>query len=450
MGQDQPIWAFALAIAAFAATPAPAAAQLGEDGSEINSSDYTIDLYTGVVQGGAQMIGLGGAFVAIAEGVDGNLVNAATAAHRPGYSVDHFDYWLGFAFNAPFSVGDFYNTGGFSSEAGFDQSGFTYLAPALNLQWGPFGVGATLEIQTARINSEGTAAGDDDDATIRFQFMKLRLQAAYQFLEGQLIVGFGGIVLVQRAVGGQNILDEEHLYVTDGLGYEVGMIYRPNRRRYRLAASFEGPIETSAAQDGDVIENDFYLPRSVYKPWETRLGFAYQFGGRPLNPVWQNVDQVVQDEVGDLWASMSRDERSLYRTETWRRLRREYRAQDRRYLLISTAVHIVGRSREAVSVESFLTQRVQHSGDDVNLSPRWGLETDLIPNWIRLRSGGYVEPSRVELTNPRFHYTVGLDFKVGWWDVFGVWSEDYLWRLGLSMDIARDYFVGSFGIGGWY
>jgi len=428
-----------------------ARAQLGQDGDLIQSSDYTIDLYAGSVQGGARMIGLGGAYVAIAEGVDGNLVNPATPAFRPSYSVDHFDYWLGFALSAPFSVGDAFNTGGFSSEAGFDQSGFTHFAPSANLQWGPFGVGLTFELQTARINSLGEAAGPEDDATLRFQFMKVRLQAAYQFVDGQLIMGFGGILVAQRVLGGDNFFEEEELYITDGFSFEVGTLWRPNGEQYRLAASLEGMVDTGATnEEGDVIVEDFYLPRGIYKPWEIRTGFAYQFGDRPLNPVWQNVDEVIQNEVGDLWDQMSSDEQSIYEKETWRRLRREHRAQPRHYLLLTGALHLIGPAKEAVSVESFLTQHVQRSGDDLSLSPRWGIETDLIPNWITLRYGNYVEPSRVEQTNPRFHYTFGLDFKVGWWDVFGVWSEDYLWRLGLSADIADNYAIWSIGIGGWY
>ena len=187
-----------MALIAILVSPSTAAGQLGQDGDAIESSDYRIDLYTGPVQGSARMIGLGGSYVAIAEGVDGNLVNPATPALRP---VDHFDYWIGFALTAPFSVGDAYNTGGFAGDTGFAQSGFTYLAPSLNLQWGPFGVGATIEIQTARLNSQGMAADPDDDATIRFQFLKVRLQAAYQLLGGELVLGVGAVLVAQRALG---------------------------------------------------------------------------------------------------------------------------------------------------------------------------------------------------------------------------------------------------------
>jgi hypothetical protein len=249
-----------------------------------------------------------------------------------------------------------------------------------------------------------------------------------------------------------SIFDEEELFASQGLNFEVGALYRPNNEQYRLGASVEGPVNTSALDDDEpsIIREGFFLPRGAYKPWEIRLGGAYQFGNRPLNPVWDNVDEVVAREVGDIWDEMSSDEQDLYRKETWRRLRREFRAMPRRYILTTASLHIIGPARDAVSVEGFLTQTVQHSGNGVNLSPRWGLETDVVPSWITMRYGNYVEPSRVAQMNPRFHYTFGLDVKLGWWDVLGVWSEDYLWRLGLSMDVARDYYVGSVSIGGWY
>jgi len=432
----------------FAVASTSSAAAQGEDGDRITSSDYTIDLYKGTVHGSARMVGLGGAFVAIGEGVDGNLVNAATAALRPGYSVDHFDYWLGFALTSPFSVGDAFNTGGFASEGGFDQSGFHYLAPSVNLQWGPFGVGLTFELTEASMNSSGRAASGIDDSNLRVQMMTARLQTAYQLIDDQFMVGVGAIFVVQRILGGQGLLEQQELFVTDGFSFEVGAIYRPNEEHYRLGASFEGQVDTSRNGD-DVIAEGFYLPRGIYKPWELRFGGAYQFGVA-LNRVWRDVDAVVHDEVGDLWDSMSDDARALYTRETWRRLRREYRAQPRHYLLTTVALHLIGQADAGVSVESFLVQRVQRSGGDVSFSVRWGLETDLIPNWVAIRYGNYIEPSRVAQTNPRFHYTFGVDVKLGWWDVFGIWSEDYLWRLGLSADIARSYAVWSLGIGGWY
>ncbi|MGE0325402.1 MAG: hypothetical protein AB7S68_23955, partial [Polyangiaceae bacterium] len=48
-----------------------AAGPLGAEGSEIRTSDYTVDLYQGPVTASSRVIGLGGAYVSIAEGVEG-------------------------------------------------------------------------------------------------------------------------------------------------------------------------------------------------------------------------------------------------------------------------------------------------------------------------------------------------------------------------------------------
>ena len=74
---------------------AHAAGPLGSNGAPITTSAYSIDLYQGAVSAGNRVMGLGGAYVALAEDVDGDLQNPAAPAVRPFFSIDHFDYWLG-------------------------------------------------------------------------------------------------------------------------------------------------------------------------------------------------------------------------------------------------------------------------------------------------------------------------------------------------------------------
>ncbi|HEY2405809.1 MAG TPA: hypothetical protein VGI10_07395, partial [Polyangiaceae bacterium] len=91
---------------------APAVAQL-RDGATITTSRYTIDLYQGPVLAGTRVIGLGGAFVAIGEGVDGNSQNPAAPAVRTPESNSHIDYDLGFGLTFPATLknSDFFNSG---------------------------------------------------------------------------------------------------------------------------------------------------------------------------------------------------------------------------------------------------------------------------------------------------------------------------------------------------
>src|SRR5688572_27735787 len=95
-----------------ASSTAHAAGPLGSNGAPITTSAYSIDLYQGAVSAGNRVMGLGGAYVALAEDVDGDLQNPAAPAVRPFFSIDHFDYWLGLGLTFPASLSkiDFFNS----------------------------------------------------------------------------------------------------------------------------------------------------------------------------------------------------------------------------------------------------------------------------------------------------------------------------------------------------
>jgi hypothetical protein len=128
---------------------ATAGGPLGENCEPIKSSRYSIDLYQGAVYSGSRVVGLGGAYVAVAEDVDGNLQNPAASAVRPYYSTDYFDYSLGFSVAYPPDIEnlDFFNSGAPTAVRG-SGGNFLFATPAMNLQWGTFGLGATAEIQS--------------------------------------------------------------------------------------------------------------------------------------------------------------------------------------------------------------------------------------------------------------------------------------------------------------
>src|SRR6187551_3594267 len=115
---------------------ARASGPLGPDGAPIETSDFALDVFNGPVLGGSRMTGLAGAYSAIAEGTDGNLVNAASPAVRPYSSLDYFDYWIGFGLTLPASGDmDYFNTHEGDASAA-QPSSFVYITPALNLQFG--------------------------------------------------------------------------------------------------------------------------------------------------------------------------------------------------------------------------------------------------------------------------------------------------------------------------
>ena len=96
-------------LALLLAAQAPADGRLGPEGSPITTSSDTIDPFRGPVIGTARMVGLGGAFVAIVEVVEGSPQNPAAVAQRQAQWPEGYDYRPAFGFTYPFNAGDFYN-----------------------------------------------------------------------------------------------------------------------------------------------------------------------------------------------------------------------------------------------------------------------------------------------------------------------------------------------------
>ena len=85
-------------------------------------------------------------------------------------------------------------------------------------------------------------------------------------------------------------------------------------------------------------------------------------------------------------------------------------------------------------------------------SPRLGIESEVVPEWLKLRGGTYVEPTRFshEDARARLHGTLGFDLKVFPWTVFGLFHEGTEWRVGGSLDAAVRYLGWGVSIGVWH
>ena len=95
-------WPFVAALAMlFSTERARAGGPLNAQDQPITTSDYSLDLFQGPLFAGSRVTSLAGAYVAIAEDVDGDLQNPAAPAVRPFFSYSHFDYWMGFGLTFP-------------------------------------------------------------------------------------------------------------------------------------------------------------------------------------------------------------------------------------------------------------------------------------------------------------------------------------------------------------
>jgi len=93
---------------------------------------------------------------------------------------------------------------------------------------------------------------------------------------------------------------------------------------------------------------------------------------------------------------------------------------------------------------------VNRSGQKTVVSPRLGVESGVIPDWLKLRAGTYLEPTRFEDSHARMHVTAGFDLRLAIWRVFGLWPDDYMWRLGFGLDVAERYSTWGITLAGWY
>jgi hypothetical protein len=299
-------------------------------------------------------------------------------------------------------------------------------------------------------------------------------------------------VLRERAVADPAQDSRRKLHAHVGFGGELGVLIRPNGAKWRIGAGLYSSAKTPYGTNEQALQRAqaFVLPQYAVLPWRGNVGFAYQFGKRPLNPRFSYVEEqgraplraLAQRESAAEHAHLARlaalelsaatdalariaeeerdytEQRALFDAErdairktAWRALRAGVRNKwDRRYLLLTSELSFVGRVDTGLGLEAFLTQTVQRSGERVSVMPRLAAESEIWPQRMKLRAGTYLEPTRFRETNARVHGTFGLDVRLLPWDVFRIWPEDYMWQLSSALDITRNYQAFSVGIGGWY
>jgi hypothetical protein len=477
-----------------------AAGPLGENGDPIRTSSYKVDLTQTPVVGGTRLTGIAGSYVALAEGTDGNSQTPVAPAVRVPHSYDYFDYdlGLGLTLSSMLRNTDFFNTGR-STDLDARQTGFVFLSPAINLTYGSFGLGLTLELQHYDVSQ--TDPVTNERHKLGADFVTGHLQLANAFFDQQLILGVGARV-VSLSLSDLTVGQQE-LFSTEGVGAELGLLIRPNEQQFRIGAAFRSSVTTSALENSQVQPNAqgdrvlgtgpeqvdaLWLPDNVALPWDLNVGFALMLGARRFNPFWyydeQGLDRLRRNiemrrskrrEQARQWladarrrgldvtaqrAALDAEEARQVALEAQELTEHERRARaalkrrnaemSRRYVLISTSLVLTGAVHDAVTVSSFLSRVVDRSGRDLVVSPRLGLETETVPNWVKVRAGSYVEPTRSEGGLMRVHGTLGLEAKLFPWTVFGLWEEGSEWRISGALDVARRYLGWGFGFGNWH
>jgi hypothetical protein len=402
--------------------------------ADAQSNEATIETVRGPLSGSTRFIGLGGAFVAIADDSEGVPINPASTALRLPYSWNMFDYGFGvdFAVGAWLPKNDLYNNQSNDSEANGKSSAlFGSLGAVLYYGHGGFGVAA--EAQSNAASRQDQVQGVSRSLGANFGMVHASL--GYGFLDGQLLLG-AGPRLVGMSFGRNDSGSGSSSLGSAGVGYEAGVVVKPAVMQYRLAVAVKSPITAKLpAAMGEPVSH-------AHVPWDLAFGFAYQFGPRPLNPPLVTREAFARALVTNgkpTKADLERAEQALF--ERYQRLQRWY-------LLVSTELSVAEADGDHVGIEEYWTDGASNARPII--SPRIGLESEVIPHHLRLRAGSYYEPARIGLAPSRVHGTGGFDVRLFEWDVFGLIKPFDWWQLSIAADGARSYLNTSFSIGFWH
>jgi hypothetical protein len=384
----------------------------------------------GPITGSPRFIGLGGAFVALAEDSEGVALNPASNAVRLPYSWNQFDYGFGvdFAIGAWLPKNDFYNQ---PSDGSVDQSTALFGSLHANVYYEHFGVGVAAEAQSNATSRPDRRQGVS--TSLGANFGVVHASVAYGFGDGQLLLGAG-----PRIIGMSfDSASSSDALNSAGIGYEVGVIIKPMVDQFRLGVALKSAID--AKLPGGALE-----PDKLHVPWEVAFGFAYQFGARPLNPPFVTAKKFARSglQPGEepTKAQIQKAEDELF--ERYQRL-------NHRYLLVSGELKLVERTPGGFD-SYWETAAARTSASDPLISPRLGLESEVLKHQLRLRVGSYYEPAIAEGATGRVHGTGGADVRLFRWNVFGLLDRFDYWQLSVAADGARAYLNTAFSIGFWH
>ena len=442
--------AISVLFAAF--SEAHAAGPLGAQGSPINTSQYTVDLFQGPILASARITGLAGAYAPVGEGVDGN--NPASPALRDPYSRSRIDYDVTGSVILPSLINptDFDNNG----TRGFTYNNFIFLTAGAQLQIDRSAAALTLDMQQYEL---GKSNGVQEVTNLRVRLAKLHALWGYAFAEDQLILGFGlrAVVLglIDAGAGGTS---ESGLIDMFGIAPQAGAIIAPTDLPIRIGGTVRASVSGGVGRKtGVVVDNngDFrvgamFVPNQIELPWEAELGVALQLGPRPLNYRWADRRSLSDAEIDA--------ERQVYPNGNYesaasvakRILRRKYLALPRQKVLMAASLLVTGPTSNAVGFESFLSQSIDRSGRRPSMTPRVGIESEVIPSWLQVRAGAYLEPTRFDEASPRGHFTTSFDVKAIPWNLFGLLDSGSWFRLGGGIDVANLYFGWGLSAGVWH
>lgn len=343
-----------------------------------------------------RVIGLGGAFVGIAEGADGHTYNPASFASRYSHTRDQrWDWdWALYWLNLPNDAHQDFDSIDSQASSAF------HLGLGVDIKYSFFGVG--LHGYT----SDYQFWAEDDNFNIS-QTVGI-IGAAITIPKLQLTLG-----AARNSGSGDVSVDNELVVDFEGSGGSFGALYFPSSLPFRVGINFR------LAQSDDEIpfSEGSYLfdkPSSITQPAELTVGGSWMLWEKNYNP---------KHTFGDVDAE---GEAKIIR---------------RRYVLIATDLVTTFKSQEdAQSITTIIDGIKRRSGEVVNLAIRLGVESEVWENRLKLRTGYYQQPSRLD-SSPYHHFTAGADLRI---------TLGLDWKLNTVVDVSKDYLNFGLGVGLWH
>jgi hypothetical protein len=455
----------AAGLCLFLSADAFAGGPLGPQGARVQTSGYSVDLFQGPVLATTRITALGGAYTAIAEGTDGIPFNPAAASFRLPYSTTRDDWDLTAGLTIPSSVDgtDFDNNG----KPGFTYDNFYWLTFGGLIQHDRLGFGLMASFQNYELGVPGTPVplpgSTELIQSVTARIARLDPVLSYGFLDDQLHVGTGlrftGFYGVGNTTPGAgaptpDISHERLLINASSLGFQGGVLWAPHALPLRVGGSVRSPQVIAGSDDGRItvdtngnrVVGNLYLPSKVDLPFEVEAGVAVQLWKRRLNLPWYDEEKVPVPET-ERWRRTIKGQHESPSLGARRMLEARYREIPRERVLLTASALVSGPVANAIGVESMLAQTIDRSGERTVVTLRGGAEAEVIPWWLVLRAGTYLEPTRYRGGASRLHATGGFALRVLRWSVFGLLDEDTLFRVSFAVDGARDYFGWSVGAG---
>ena len=241
---------------------------------DLQRDDYGIELFNGVVLGGGRPVGMAGAYSAVADGIAGAPFNPAAYAERSEHELD----WWELDLSADIYLGGFFA----DNDVGNDGCLNSESTDAVQLFFGGrmlfsrVGIGGSLQLESFTLVS-GAAGLEATEGTLA----TWRVGGGYGFLDGELVTGLGvrGVAFELQALGTEDNPSEALARLT-GIGVELGALYRPENKRYRLGAAVRSPVlgfdELLTPDEREQVQQrrDIWVPASVEMPLEMQFGFG--------------------------------------------------------------------------------------------------------------------------------------------------------------------------------